>query len=75
MCRGNTEWSAEQISPELAAAIVRLEVLADDGLVLLSDESLQVTQAGKRFLRNICMAFDVRLWERKSSEQMFSMAD
>jgi oxygen-independent coproporphyrinogen-3 oxidase len=75
MCRGNTEWSAEQISPELAAAIVRLEVLADDGLVLLSDESLQVTQAGKRFLRNICMAFDVRLWERKSSEQLFSMAD
>jgi oxygen-independent coproporphyrinogen-3 oxidase len=75
MFRGNTEWSAEQISPELAAAIVRLEVLADDGLVLLSDESLQVTQAGKRFLRNICMAFDVRLWERKSSEQLFSMAD
>lgn len=75
ICRGNTEWSAEQISPELAAAIVRLDVLADDGLVLLSDESLQVTQAGKRFLRNICMAFDVRLWERKSSEQLFSMAD
>jgi len=75
MCTGNTEWSAEEISPELAAAILRLQPLVDDGLVMLSDESLQVTVAGKRFLRNICMAFDVRLWDRKSSEQVFSMAD
>ncbi|MEJ7558944.1 MAG: oxygen-independent coproporphyrinogen III oxidase [Pedobacter sp.] len=75
MCKGTTEWSAEEISPELATAIQRLEALADDGLVLLSDESLQVTSHGKRFLRNICMAFDVRLWDRKFSEQLFSMAD
>jgi oxygen-independent coproporphyrinogen-3 oxidase len=75
MCNGNTEWSAEEISPELAAGIVRLEALEDDGLVMLSDESLQVTSIGKRFLRNICMAFDIRLWDRKSSEQIFSMAD
>jgi oxygen-independent coproporphyrinogen-3 oxidase len=75
MCKGSTEWSAEEISPELATAIQRLEALADDGLVLLSDESLQVTGDGKRFLRNICMAFDARLWDRKSSEQLFSMAD
>jgi oxygen-independent coproporphyrinogen-3 oxidase len=75
MCKGSTEWSAEEISPELATAISRLKPLVDDGLVMLSDESLQVTTKGKRFLRNICMAFDVRLWERKSSEQVFSMAD
>jgi oxygen-independent coproporphyrinogen-3 oxidase len=75
MCKGSTEWSAEEISPELAMAIERLEAFADDGLVLLSDESLQVTGHGKRFLRNICMAFDARLWDRKSSEQLFSMAD
>ena len=75
MCKGNTEWSAEEISPEIAAAIIRLKPLEEDGLVLLSDESLEVTTKGKRFLRNICMAFDVRLWDRKSSEQVFSIAD
>jgi oxygen-independent coproporphyrinogen-3 oxidase len=75
MCKGNTEWSAEEISPDIAAAIIRLKPLENDGLVLLSDESLEVTAKGKRFLRNICMAFDVRLWDRKSSEQVFSIAD
>jgi oxygen-independent coproporphyrinogen-3 oxidase len=75
MCKGSTEWSAEEISPELATAISRLKPMVDDSLVMLSDESLQVTTKGKRFLRNICMAFDVRLWDRKSSEQVFSMAD
>jgi len=75
MCKGSTEWSATEISPEVAEAVSKLQVLADDGLLMLSDESLQVSPNGKRFLRNICMAFDARLWDKKSDNQVFSMAD
>jgi len=76
MCNGYTSWRLEeQSNASLVEGLQRMKWLAQDGLVLLSDFDLRVTAQGKRFLRNICMALDVRLWTNKPATQLFSMAD
>jgi oxygen-independent coproporphyrinogen III oxidase len=37
-----------------------LRELQQDGLIELRDDVLRVTERGRPFLRNICMAFDAR---------------
>lgn len=39
----------------------RLKQMAADGLVEFSDDKLQVTDRGRLFVRNVCMAFDAYL--------------
>lgn len=76
MCKGETHWS-DPISccESLYEGINRLHELEADGLVTLNGSSLKVTAAGKRFLRNICMALDARLWRNQPTTTMFSMAE
>ena len=75
MCKGATTWGQQkQTCPSLTSALNRLEPLADDGLIELNSSGLKVTPDGKRFLRNICMALDARLWADKPATQLFSMA-
>ncbi|OKS87519.1 oxygen-independent coproporphyrinogen III oxidase [Mucilaginibacter polytrichastri] len=75
MCTGKTSWNHPQHQCEaLLQGIERMQLLADDGLIELNSGELSVTQSGKRFLRNICMALDARLWADKPSSQLFSMA-
>lgn len=76
MCKGRTSWKLESYrDPKLTEGLQRMKWLAQDGLVLLSESELKVTKRGKRFLRNICMAFDARLWADKPATQLFSVAD
>ena len=44
-----------------------------DGLLQINGQSLEVTEAGKPFVRNICMAFDLRLKRNAPQRQLFSM--
>jgi oxygen-independent coproporphyrinogen III oxidase len=75
MCKGETHWNYhKKASESLFEGIERLQPLADDNLIELNSWSLKVTPLGKRFLRNICMAFDARLWDNKPATQLFSMA-
>jgi len=75
MCKGETEWN-HHTEPcyGLMEGLERMQDLARDGLVELGSYYLSVTPAGKRFLRNICMAIDARLWADQPSTQLFSMA-
>ncbi|MNQ88898.1 Oxygen-independent coproporphyrinogen-III oxidase [compost metagenome] len=74
MCRGYTSWDkAEEQSEGLMEGLKRMRWLALDGLVLMSEDNLRVTPLGKRFLRNICMALDVRLWANQPTTQLFSL--
>ncbi|SMD12520.1 oxygen-independent coproporphyrinogen III oxidase [Pedobacter nyackensis] len=76
MCKGYTNWtSLEKENDVFAEGIERMRWLAQDGLVVLSPYELQVTGFGKRFLRNICMMLDARLWESQPGTQQFSLAD
>jgi len=76
MCKGETSWAlfTEQ-SEDLFDGLERMELLAQDGLVNIGAASLTVTEKGKRFLRNICMTLDARLWRNQPTTPLFSMAD
>lgn len=75
MCQGKTCWNFHlEPSEALMDGIERMQQLADDGLVELNSWCITVTPLGKRFLRNICMALDARLWADKPATQLFSMA-
>lgn len=52
----------------------KLIPLIEDGLLSLQENELNVKPEGRPFLRNICMAFDERLWEKEPKSQMFSYA-
>lgn len=76
MCQGKTILTErEQIHPVISAGLERMESLSADGLVTVNGNKLEVTPDGKRFLRNICMAFDARLWATRQQTRLFSMAD
>jgi oxygen-independent coproporphyrinogen-3 oxidase len=75
MCKGKTIWNHHiELSTQLLDGICRLQPLCDDGLIELNSWGLTVTPVGKRFLRNICMALDARLWANLPETQLFSMA-
>jgi len=75
MCKGHTAWDLHtEPCKGVADGIERLISLANDGLIELNSWGLEVTPLGERFLRNICMAIDARLWAGKTSTQLFSMA-
>lgn len=52
----------------------RLQPLVDDQLVSITGKEIQVLPIGKSFLRNICMAFDERLWLKQPHTSLFSNA-
>lgn len=42
-----------------------------DGLIEFTDDELIVTEAGRIFIRNICMAFDLRMLRNKPETRIF----
>lgn len=73
MTRFETSWeSPGQYVPYLDSVAGRLSELRRDRLVRLTTNSCQITDEGKPFLRNICMAFDSRLTRKAPTTQLFS---
>jgi len=72
MTRLQTRWSGADYTPFLADVLARLAEFAADGLVELEPDGCRVTEAGRGFLRNICMAFDARLARHSPERQLFS---
>jgi oxygen-independent coproporphyrinogen-3 oxidase len=73
VCKGHTKWSVQEMNDwGLDEILVRLSELEKDGLIILSDSELQVTPAGRPFLRNVCMAFDRRLHQKEPDKPVFS---
>ncbi|KQR72229.1 oxygen-independent coproporphyrinogen III oxidase [Pedobacter sp. Leaf176] len=70
MCHGETDFGS-QIPEQIKR---RLTPLLDDNLISLADNSIRATIQGKSFIRNICMAFDEKLWLKKPETQVFSSA-
>jgi oxygen-independent coproporphyrinogen III oxidase len=73
MCRHETHWcdtAAQQHG--IADALARLQPMRDDGLVELTACSLRVTEKGRPFVRNVCMAFDARLARKVPETVVFS---
>jgi oxygen-independent coproporphyrinogen-3 oxidase len=73
MTRFKTDWSsAESYTPYLESVANRLEGPRRDGLVRLAESRCEVTDAGRAFLRNICMAFDARIDSNADAARQFS---
>ncbi|QDW24666.1 oxygen-independent coproporphyrinogen III oxidase [Pedobacter sp. KBS0701] len=68
MCRANTAYS-EGIPEKVHE---RLLPLLNDKLVLITEKEIRITTKGKSFLRNVCMAFDEKLWLKQPKTQLFS---
>ena len=74
MCKGKTSWKDDE-GAVWFEGLKRVQELVDDGLAELTSNELKVTPEGKRFLRNICMAFDAKLYANQPTTQLFSMAE
>lgn len=75
ICTGELQWTPalKQLLPFEAGH--QLETMQEEGLIILSEDKLQVTTLGKAFVRNICMVFDRRHHEKQyQKEQVFSKA-
>lgn len=75
MCRFETSFNrADAHCSAVIEAMARLRELESDGLVSILPGRIQVRDAGRPFIRNICMAFDARLWRKVPQSQLFSKA-
>ena len=73
MTRFATDWRAPDLYvPHLDTVHEQLKEMSLDGLVKLSPGRCAVTEAGRPFLRNICMAFDARLARKDAGAKLFS---
>ena len=74
MCQFTTSWKDKTSDfPELPSVLASLEEMEDDGLLTIQNDSIMVTEKGKPFVRNICMAFDLRLIRKAPETKLFSM--
>ncbi|WP_445721802.1 oxygen-independent coproporphyrinogen III oxidase [Flavobacterium sp.] len=74
MCQFKTSWNdATTYFPEITTILPNLTEMEKDGLLEFGDQSILVTEKGKPYVRNICMAFDLRLKRKAPQTQLFSM--
>lgn len=74
MCQFKTSWNIDSpIIEELKKIQLRLKEMEQDDLVIITSNQIEVTEKGKPFVRNICMAFDLRMHKQNPQTQLFSM--
>jgi oxygen-independent coproporphyrinogen-3 oxidase len=73
MCNLETTWNVGLDVKVKNEIIERLSEIIDDGLIEVSEDKIKVKEEGRMFVRNICMAFDLRLIENKPDTRIFSM--
>ena len=74
MCRLETSWEDTSLQfPELPEVLSNLKEMEADGLLEIGAKELHITEKGRPFVRNICMAFDVLLQRNQPDRQLFSM--
>ena len=70
MCKENTSYNEGIPEPVYG----RLLPLVKDKLVWVTEKEIRITTKGRSFLRNVCMAFDEKLWLKQPKTQLFSSA-
>ncbi|MEZ7513896.1 oxygen-independent coproporphyrinogen III oxidase [Flavobacterium frigidarium] len=74
MCQFHTSWNNENYYfKEIPDILIQLQEMERDGLLILTKDSIQVTENGKPYVRNICMAFDLLLKRKAPETALFSM--
>jgi oxygen-independent coproporphyrinogen-3 oxidase len=74
MCQFETSWAdAGLYFNEIPEIVSQLKEMEYDGLLEFVKQGIRVTEKGKAFVRNSCMAFDLRLKRKAPETELFSM--
>jgi oxygen-independent coproporphyrinogen-3 oxidase len=74
MCTLKTSWKTKELYfNEIPEVVANLKEMERDDLIEVSTEGLEVTEKGRPFVRNICMAFDLLLQRKQPETPLFSM--
>jgi oxygen-independent coproporphyrinogen-3 oxidase len=74
MCEFETSWTdASTYFKEIPEVLIQLKEMEKDGLLQMDNNSMHVTESGKPYIRNICMAFDLHLKRKAPETALFSM--
>ena len=68
-CRGKTTFLPEDLETINTYCLPVLSSLAKDNLLVISENTVEITELGKSFIRNICSAFDLYLQRNKANEE------
>ena len=71
MCRMETSWEEASL-PLMDGIIKRLASMQADGLLTISKNNIKIIDACRPFIRNACMAFDEKLYIKKTESTIFS---
>lgn len=72
MTQFETHWDNDLFTDSLRDIAARLLEFSNDNLVKVTANAVSITESGRPFLRNICMAFDARLACRQPDAPIFS---
>ncbi|SCY07365.1 oxygen-independent coproporphyrinogen III oxidase [Flavobacterium caeni] len=73
MCRFQTTLTDSLPLSQQKEIVEALRPMEADGLLSIENDTVFVTESGRGFVRNICMAFDLRMKRRLPGTQLFSM--
>nr|WP_297789264.1 oxygen-independent coproporphyrinogen III oxidase [uncultured Allomuricauda sp.] len=74
MCQFETSWNAaEEQIVDFGNILANLSELEADGLVEINGPKITVTDKGRPYVRNISMAFDLKMQRKKPNTRIFSM--
>lgn len=74
MCTFTTNYSQSSKQLDCMNEILAdLRELEKDNLIKIENQQLYITRKGRPYVRNVCMAFDLRLQRNKPTRQLFSM--
>ena len=74
MCNLETSWDDDKLKfPELPEVLINLQEMEADGLIEFRKNGMTINEKGRPFVRNVCMAFDLRLQKSKPETKLFSM--
>ncbi|GIZ14529.1 oxygen-independent coproporphyrinogen III oxidase [Capnocytophaga catalasegens] len=74
MCHFATSWENIKMQfAEIQEVINKLSEMEKDNLIKISKNHIEITDQGKPFVRNVCMAFDLRLQRNIPTTKLFSM--
>jgi len=73
-CEFETSWNNESLYfKEISNVLEDLKEIEKDQLIIIEEGKIKITEAGRPFVRNICMAFDLHLKRKSPETNLFSM--